>query len=57
VPFGSNSSSSYTQPQTEPVAVGEVESVEKLNEPTPEEIGGNVLDVLLWFGESAEMQE
>lgn len=37
--IGSNSSSSYTQPQAEPVAVEKKEGGEKPNEPTPEEIG------------------
>lgn len=37
--IGSNSSSSYTQPQAEPVAVGKQEKVEEQDQPTDEEVG------------------
>ena len=37
--IGSNSSFSYAQPQAEPAAVESEEIVEKLDEPTDEEIG------------------
>ncbi len=38
LPIGSNSNPSYSQPQAEPVAVGEEEIVEEQDQPTEEEV-------------------